>query len=144
MSNIREIGEMMKAVGSVVSAHVGKAFGVLAGRIDALDQQVKQIPAGADGFDLESLDLQLKEDGRTIVFSFKGAQREVTKEITLPVVIDAGIYRHDKPYVKGDGVTHGGSFWIAQKDDPGKPEQGNGWRLAVKKGRDARDIDGGK
>jgi hypothetical protein len=142
VSNIREIGELMKAVGSVVTAHVGKAFGVLAGRLDLLEQQVKQIPAGANGFDLEAFDLQLKEDGRTLVFSFKDAQRELVKEVVLPIVLDAGVYRAEQTYVKGDGVTYSGSFWIAQKDAPGTPGQDDGWRLAVKKGRDL--TEGGK
>jgi hypothetical protein len=43
-------------------------------------------------------------------------------------------------YRKGDGVTWGGSFWIAQKDAPeGRPGLSDDWRLAVKKGRDGRD-----
>lgn len=134
MSNIRELSAHMKAVAGVVSAHVGKAFGVLASRIDNLEQRVKQTPAG--GFSLESLDLKLKEDGRTVVFRFSDGEREVVREVTLPVVIDAGVYRADSDYTKGDGVTFGGSFWIAQKAAPGKPGEGEGWRLAVKKGRD--------
>lgn len=134
MSNIRELNAQMKAVAGVVSDHVAKAFASLASRIDDLDQHVKQTPAG--GFSLESLDLQLKEDGRTVVFSFSDGEREMVREVTLPVVIDAGVYRSERGYARGDGVTFGGSFWIAQKDAPGKPGESEGWRLAVKKGRD--------
>lgn len=134
MSNIRELSAQMKAIAGVVSAHVGKAFGALASRIDDLEQRVKQTPAG--GFSLDSLDLQLKDDGRTLAFTFSDGERTVAREITLPVVIDAGVYRTERSYAKGDGVTFGGSFWIAQQDAPGKPGEGEDWRLAVKKGRD--------
>lgn len=65
---------------------------------------------------------------------------EVSKSIKVAALVDKGIFRADSEYDAGDGVTWGGSFFIAQKDSPiGKPgEHGcDGWRLAVKRGRDA-------
>jgi hypothetical protein len=65
---------------------------------------------------------------------------EVSKSIKVAALVDKGIFRADTEYEAGDGVTWGGSFFIAQKDLPlGKPgEPGcDGWRLAVKRGRDA-------
>ena len=65
---------------------------------------------------------------------------EVSKSVKIAALVDKGIYRTDTDYEAGDGVTWGGSFFIAQKDMPGgKPgEPGcDGWRLAVKRGRDA-------
>ncbi|HUH38764.1 MAG TPA: hypothetical protein VL027_12550 [Spongiibacteraceae bacterium] len=62
---------------------------------------------------------------------------EVRKTISMPVVIDRGVYRAEAEYQAGDGVTWGGSYWIATKGAPiGKPgEPGSeGWRLAVKRG----------
>ncbi|UJF37672.1 hypothetical protein JKV45_21415 [Pseudomonas aeruginosa] len=67
---------------------------------------------------------------------------EVRKSVSVPVVIDRGVFKAGSEYKSGDGVTWGGSYWIAQKDAPeGKPgEPGSeGWRLAVKKGRDGKD-----
>lgn len=64
----------------------------------------------------------------------------------LPIVLDRGVYVPDHKYAKGDGVTFGGSWWIAQvdgpTDKPGIPggEGGNHWRLAVKRGRDGKDA----
>jgi hypothetical protein len=56
-------------------------------------------------------------------------------------VIDRGVFKDGTEYDKGDGVTWGGSFWIAQRDTQSKPDAGNGdWRLAVKKGRDGKDA----
>jgi collagen type III alpha len=55
----------------------------------------------------------------------------------LPLVLDRGVYQPTKRYEKGDGVTFGGSFWIAQGDTSEKPGDGaTAWRLAVKRGRD--------
>jgi len=65
---------------------------------------------------------------------------EVAKSIKVAALVDKGVFRAEDVYEAGDGVTWGGSFFIAQKDGPvGKPgEPGcNGWRLAVKRGRDA-------
>lgn len=64
---------------------------------------------------------------------------EVSKSIKVAALVDKGVFRADEGYEAGDGVTWGGSFFIAQKDAPvGKPgEPGcDGWRLAVKRGRD--------
>jgi hypothetical protein len=57
--------------------------------------------------------------------------------ISRSVVIDRGVYREGTAYAKGDGVSWGGSFWIAQRDTEAKPDAKDGsWRLSVKKGQD--------
>lgn len=59
---------------------------------------------------------------------------------SVPFLIDRGPYSVERSYAAGDGVTFGGSYWIAQDQEPtGKPgEPGSkGWRLAVRRGRDA-------
>jgi hypothetical protein len=65
---------------------------------------------------------------------------DTAESFVAPVVLDAGVWKAGTLYAQGDGVTFGGSFWIAQKDMPeGKPDAGNGsWRLSVKAGRNAR------
>ena len=67
----------------------------------------------------------------------------LVKSFAIPVVIDRGVYQSGTKYQKGDGVTFGGSFWIAQMDeptfDPGYPGSTQ-WRLAVKRGRDGKDA----
>lgn len=68
--------------------------------------------------------------------------RAVRKEVAVPMVIDRGVYRADGEYKAGDGVTWAGSYWIAKDDTPqGKPGEpgSDGWRLAVKRGRDGKD-----
>lgn len=110
---------------------------------DVLQRAIDRMPAAKDGhdaFDLEDIDLTQSDDGRTVTLAFRRGTEVREKSFTLPVVIDRGVFRPDGEYAKGDGVTYGGSFWIAQKDQPGKPEDGSGWRLAVKRGRDGKDL----
>lgn len=89
-------------------------------------------------------DLQVEFDGeRTFaVTAIKSSGAVVRKEARLPVVIDRGVwqegYKDAAGYEMADGVTFGGSYWIAQRDTKEKPAYGCAdWRLAVKKGRDA-------
>ena len=90
------------------------------------------------GFD----DLSVIYDGeRGFTFKLMRGEQVKTFDFTLPIVLDRGVYREENSYVKGDGVTSGGSYWIAQSDEldkPGLPD--SGWRLAVKKGRDGRSA----
>lgn len=97
---------------------------------------------GADGIDgLGFDDLTVEHDGeRGFTLKFQRGDQVKAFPFRLPVVIDRGVHRDGNDYERGDGVTFGGSFWIAQKDKPAdKPGTGDGWRLAVKKGRDGRD-----
>lgn len=82
-----------------------------------------------------------QSSGRTFTLVARTSSgAEVSKSVKVAALVDKGIFRADSDYEAGDGVTWGGSFFIAQKDAPiGKPgEPGcDGWRLAVKRGRDA-------
>jgi hypothetical protein len=50
-----------------------------------------------------------------------------------------GVFSTTESYQKHNSVTHSGGVWIATRDDPGVPGiDGNGWRLAVKRGKDGR------
>lgn len=118
---------------------------------DLLQKAVDRMPVakdgrdgrdGRDGFSLEDFDVVEGDAGR-YVMRFQRGDYIVEREIKLPVFIDRGIFKDGETYVAGNGVTFGGSFWIAQKDNPqGKPGAGTDWRLAVKKGRDGRDTEG--
>lgn len=61
------------------------------------------------------------------------------RTLVRSVVIDRGVYREGQHYLKGDGVTWAGSYSIALRDTDSKPDSPDGsWRLAVRKGRDAK------
>jgi integrin beta 3 len=111
--------------------------------VDAIPKPVdgKDGQDGKDGVDGLGWDnLVVEFDGKR-TFGVKLIRADVEKvagDIKMPVVLDAGFWKEGS-YEKGDGVTFGGSYWIAQKDTNTKPEVGNpDWRLAVKKGRDGK------
>lgn len=123
---------------------------------DTLQRAIDRIPVpkdgrdgrdgkdGRDALELEDFDLQHDGDGGVIL---RFARGDVVKEfaLRLPAFTDCGVFKADERYLRGNGVTFGGSFWLAQKDMPaGKPGESTDWRLAVKKGRDGRDGEKGE
>lgn len=88
---------------------------------------------GRDGFD--DLDLEAKDGGRIVRVVLRSGETTVSKEIRLGVLLDRGVWKQGR-YERGDGVTYGGSYWIAQADTEATPSSSPDWRLAVKKGRD--------
>jgi len=124
---------------AVLSDGSTKDLGTFVGR-DGQDGQDGRDGAdgkdGADGLGFDDLDMVECEDGLALRF----VRGETVKEFPLPVVVDRGVWR-EKAYRKGSGVTWGGSFWIAQRDTDAKPDSADsGWRLAVKRGRDGREV----
>jgi hypothetical protein len=95
---------------------------------------------GRDGFGFDDLSVE-QTDERSFKLVF--AQGDARKEFpfSLPVVIDRGVFKQGESYAAGDGVTWGGSYWIAQRGTDAKPDgPDSGWRLAVKRGRDGKDA----
>lgn len=112
---------------------------------DTFERAVDRMPVPKDGRDalpLESFDLTLAEDGRTVTVKMQAGETVIEKSLRIAAVLDRGTYKTDGSYERGDAVTHGGCLWIAQHDNPeGAPGMGGkGWRLAVKKGRDGKDL----
>lgn len=95
-------------------------------------------PPGKDGLGFD--DLSMDYDGeRTFSFTFRRGEEVKKYDFMMPVMLDRGVFKDGSGYVKGDGVSYAGSFWIAQKETTSKPGTDPTWRLAVKKGRDAKD-----
>jgi hypothetical protein len=97
-------------------------------------------------FTLDDFDIVPYDDERTFKFCFTAGDMMHSFELHFPVVLDRGVWSAARAdggeYVKGDGVSWGGSWWIAQKDSPqGKPDTvDSGWRLAVKRGHPGKDA----
>ena len=108
---------------------------------DVLLRAIERMPApkdGRDGFSLDDLQIE-QRDERTLILRF--VRGEIVREHVLHFghPLDQGVFREGETYQRGDGVTYGGSWWIAQKDAPsGKPGMTSDWRLAVKRGRDGK------
>lgn len=114
---------------------------------DVLQRTIDRMPPakngepGKNGIDAIGFDdLSVEHDGeRSFTVKFDSGDRCKEFKFSLPVVLDRGYFREGEAFEKGDGVTFGGSYWIAQGVTQTKPEIGNpDWRLAVKKGRDAK------
>jgi HK97 family phage portal protein len=90
-----------------------------------------------------SLDaLRVEQIGdRRVKMYLAGGREEASFELNFPTIIDRGVFSPDERYERGDAVTHSGSLWIAQRDEPGRPGvSGDGWRLGAKRGRDGKDA----
>jgi integrin beta 3 len=91
-----------------------------------IDERIGQV--------LKAAKVTSADGGRTLSVSLAGT----VHEIKTALVLDAGVWA-ERAYVPGDGVTHGGSFFIAQVNTSEKPGKSDHWRLAVKRGADGRD-----
>ncbi|EMZ5725013.1 TPA: hypothetical protein ACRNL1_000873 [Pseudomonas aeruginosa] len=111
---------------------------------ETFDKAADRMPIPKDGRDalpLESFDLALGDDGRTVTVKMQAGDTVIEKSVKVPAIIDRGVFSAEKSYEQGDGTTYGGCYWIAQKDAPeGFPGGSTDWRLAVKKGRDGKDL----
>jgi hypothetical protein len=112
---------------------------------DTFEKAADRMPKPKDGQDalsLENFDLTLADDGRTVTVKMQAGETVIEKSVKIAAVIDRDIFKHEGAYEKGDGVSYGGSFWIAKCDTPkGVPGSGEtDWRCAVKKGRDGKDL----
>lgn len=94
---------------------------------------------GKDGLGFD--DMGVEYDGeRTITVTL--IRGEINKQFPfkIPVIIERGIHKQGQSYERGDGVTFGGNYWIAQRDTSDKPGESDAWRLAVRRGRDGKDA----
>lgn len=95
---------------------------------------------GEPGIGFDDMDI-LHDGGRKFTFRFQRGARIIERAFTVPVMLDRGVYSEGKDYETGDAVSFGGSVWIAQADTQERPGTGDGWRLAVKKGRDGKSAE---
>lgn len=95
---------------------------------------------GSDGLAFEDMTEELADDGRTIVRRYSRGDQVKEFRHQVSVVLDRGVYKEGTEYQAGDGVTWGGSFWIAQQKTTEKPDGGDCWRLAVKRGKDGKSA----
>lgn len=92
---------------------------------------------GQDGIGFEDLSSYLDDRGRLYLRFAKGDR---VIDVRVPSITDQKVWNAGTPYLKGDGTTHDGMFWIAQIDGPGGPPgKTRDWRLAVRRGKDGKD-----
>lgn len=92
---------------------------------------------GADGWSPDHVEMTIDDEGQ---WEFKMVTGEKVKSFAgrIPVNVDRGVFSNESTYAKGHMVTYGGDVWVCKEDNPGPPGKDfAGWRLAVRKGRDA-------
>lgn len=95
---------------------------------------------GIDGLEQVEFSVALKDDNRTLEFALSRGEIVKTHAVTAPWPLDVGTYKMEREYAPGDGVTDNGCFWIAQEKTTDRPGTSAAWRMAVKKGRDGKDL----
>jgi integrin beta 3 len=91
---------------------------------------------GVDGLGIDDVDVELKDDGRTLVLKFSGGGRVKSSEIVVPWQIYRGVWKAGT-YQRGDVVTYAGAQWTAKADTSSTPPSDD-WQLSVKRGADAK------
>lgn len=91
---------------------------------------------------LAEIAIEHGDDLRSVAIGVRSTDGTVTaKTLKFPVAIYRGIWRETEAYAKGDQTTRDGSTWTLlvdeQKGSPG--DEGSGWALSTKRGRDGRD-----
>jgi len=86
------------------------------------------------------IDISQSEERSFTVCAVKSSGEKTEKTFSVPVMIYRDIFSEGEKYQPGDSVTWGGSVWYCCEETIDKPgESGSkGWKLAVKRGRDAR------
>lgn len=89
---------------------------------------------------ISDIDITQADERNFTVTAIKSSGDKTEKTFSVPVMIYRGIFKDGEKYLPGDSVTWGGSVWYCNEATGDKPgEDGSkGWKLAVKRGRDAR------
>ena len=89
---------------------------------------------------ISDIDITQAEERQFTVTAVKSSGEKTEKTFSVPVMIYRDIFKDGVKYYPGDSVTWGGSVWYCHQETGDKPgEDGSkGWKLAVKRGRDAR------
>ena len=89
---------------------------------------------------ISDIDITQAEDRQFTVTAVKSSGEKTEKTFSVPVMIYRDIFKDGVKYYPGDSVTWGGSVWYCHQETGDKPGEfgSKGWKLAVKRGRDAR------
>ncbi|MDU1575421.1 MAG: phage gp6-like head-tail connector protein [Pantoea sp.] len=89
---------------------------------------------------ISDIDITQAGERQFTVTAVKSSGEKTEKTFSVPVMIYRDIFKDGEKYYPGDSVTWGGSIWYCHQETGDKPgEDGSkGWKLAVKRGSDAR------
>ena len=104
-----------------------------------------QNTAGLSGFEcvvngLNDIDVNVSDERHFTVKLSKSNGETEERSFDIPVMIYRDVYQPGRKYYPGDCVTFAGSVWHCHEETADRPNEAGstGWKLAVKRGRDAR------
>jgi hypothetical protein len=140
-----QLSAHLAAVSSEVTLAVTRELAPVRERLAVLETRAP-VPGppgrdGADGFSLEDFAVDFDGD-RTITLAFARPGREAQRfPLTLPFQKYQGAWQTGRTYVTGDTVSLRGCEWHCQAPmTTGRPGDSSDWVLAVKCGRDGKDL----
>jgi len=98
---------------------------------------------GVDGLGFDDLTAERRGDRTIAILATKAGQVRELAVLAFDWPIYRGVYEAGRTYDAGDVVTFGGSAWLAREPTTTRPETTAGakaWTLAIKRGRDGRDL----
>src|SRR5262245_52393368 len=97
--------------------------------------------AGADGLGFD--DLEVVDEPMAVVFRFRRGEQVKEFRVGKPTLADLhkGVWKQGEKYSRGDGVTWGGSSWMALRETEARPGTALDWLLIVKRGNDGKPGD---
>lgn len=100
---------------------------------------------GLDGWEcvidgIADIQIEQKDDRTFSVVVGKSSGELVTKSFSLPVMIYKDLFKEGNIYKTGDVVTWAGHMWVCKKETDAKPQEGDVWRIAVKRGQDGKAV----
>lgn len=118
---------------------------------DTLQRAIERIPIpkdglpGRDAFPLESVQIELVDEGKTLAITMGNGKDTVTRKIPFPGIRWRGYFKDGETYMYGDTLQSRGSSFMAIATTTEPPNEGNkAWILLVKAGRDGKSIKGDK
>lgn len=140
MLDLADLADVMAGVLKEATAPLTARLDALEGATSPEAQKALSGPLAATGLTFDDLSVEQVNE-RTIAFMLKRGNEVAEFQITIPSIIYRNVWVGTESYAQGDAVTWGGSLWIAERSAPGKPDTADsGWTLAVKKGRDGKDL----
>lgn len=88
---------------------------------------------------LEDYSKQVAEAMASNTRAMTQLEKRVAELEAMPLQYD-GPHESGKVYERGTFVTHDGSVWHANRRTDSRPGDGSAWTLAVKRGKDGRDL----
>jgi hypothetical protein len=136
---LEELQAIVRGITPAIKQHVSKAIEPIAGRIDVLERNGATVNLSADHEEMLA-------DAIAKAINYKADQllKRIEALEERPTMQYRGVFAAGQTYHPGDFCTWGGSLWACRQTTTRNPaydaESAKVWTLAVKHGRDGKDV----